>query len=354
MHLRFHHILIFAAGLIAGGCAREVVPVSDGTEIRFSAGAVDLEETKSVTSLDHRTTFDENDEISVYGWHQNEGMRVFDNQTVTCPADYRDKWTYSPKKKWRWQDDDYYDFLAVTKKVGGVALAPGSVTSVAPTSSSPFCLSVPYDARTEHYDLLMAGTRRRITDVDPSAVVPLNFQHMLCAVRVLFYRDPGSQKFVVTSYGFSDLVVAANILWGWDETDKVCKVRLDNTEHNHQVKFGFNREADKPWLEPDKFVDIYNPGFYDLLIPQNLNSEDPPSLVVTLRDDVDGAWNLYELDSIPLKEITIKNTDTPITAWEAGKVYTYEVHVLLNGGVLVNVITTEWDDIEAYTPGLMI
>ncbi len=358
MHLRFHHIFVFAAVLMTVGCKREPATVTDGAEISFEACAVQLEETKSVASLDHRTGFDLNDEMSVYAWHSKESTKVFDNQTVTCPAVYTDKWTYSPKKKWRWQDDDYYDFLAVTKKVGGVALAPASVTSLAPTSSSPFSISVPYDARTEHYDLMMAGTRRRVTDVDPSAVVPMNFKHMLSAVRVVFYRDAGSQSFVVTSYRFRDLVVAANIIWGWDETDKVCKVRLDNTEHTHLKQFGFDREAEEPWLNADLFLNTinstYNPGFYDLLIPQNLDSEDPPSLVVTFHDNTYLAWNLYEPDPIPLKDIKIKNTDTPITAWEPGKVYTYEVHILLNGGVLVNVITTEWDEIEAFTPGLMI
>ena len=369
MHLRFYHILLAfaAAALLSGGCVHEGVPDSDGAEIRFGAGAVQLEETKSVTSLDQRTSFAEDDEILVYAWHQKETVAtnnpIFNGETVTCPATPTDIWTYSPKKKWRWQYEDYYDFLAVTKKVGGVTQGPGSVTPVAPTSSSPFSLSVPYDARTDHYDLLMAGSRRRVTDADPSAVVQMDFKHVLSAVRVLFYRDSGSQKFVITSYGFTDLIVAANIIWGWDETAKKCLVRLDNTEHNHQKQFGEDRNSVMPWLDVDQFLDeshpVYNPGFYDLLLPQNLDSGDAPSLAITLRDDVaasgeEAGNNEYVLDPIPLKDITIKGTDTPITQWEPGKVYTYEVHILLNGGVLVNVITTEWDEIEAQTPGLMI
>ena len=366
MHLRIHHIfIVFAAALWSGGCTRQPLPERDGGEIRFGAGALQLEETKSsfypLNTLDQRTSFNPNDEISVYAWHQNEGQKVFDNKTVTCVDPAVDNWTYTEKKKWSWHDNDYYDFLAVTKKVGGTALAPGSVTTIAPTSGNTFALSVPYDPRTDHYDLMMAGTRRRVTDADPSSVVRLDFRHMLSAVRVVFHRDSGSQKYVVTSYGFSDLIVAANIVWGWDETDKVCKVSLDDTEHSHQVHFGFDRESDAPWLDGDKFLPAdYNPGnydsadHYDLLIPQNLDSTDSPSLVVKFHDDVNGAWNLYEPDPIPLKDIKVKNTDTPITAWEPGKVYTYEVHILLNGGVLVNVITTEWDEVEAQTPGLMI
>ena len=364
MHLRIHHILIvLAAALWSGGCTRQPLPERDGGDIRFGAGAVQLEETKTIfypqSTLDQRTSFVTNDEIAVYAWHQNEGQKVFDNQTVTCVDPTADNWTYTEKKKWSWHDNDYYDFLAVTKKVGGAVLAPGSVTAVAPTSGSNFALSVPYDPRTDHYDLMMAGTRRRVTDADPSAVDRLDFRHMLSAVRVVFHRDSGSQIFVVTSYGFSDLIVSADILLSWDETDKVCKVSLDNTVHNHQAQFGFDRKDETPWSYDDKFVNDYNPGYYDsadhydLLIPQNLDSADSPSLVVTLHDNTNNTEQ-PEPDPIPLKDIKIKGTDTPITAWEPGKVYTYEVHILLNGGVLVNVITTEWDEVEAQTPGLMI
>lgn len=355
MHLRIHHILLLhAAVFLLWGCSREGVPDTGEAEIRFGAAAVQLEQTKGVASLDQRTSFEPGDEISVYAWHLKEGAKVFDNQLVTCPDPASGNWTYAPKKKWRWQDDDYYDFLAIADKVGGVTMSHAGATSIAPTSSSPFLISVPYDARTDHYDLLMAGTRRRVTDLDPSSVVRLNFRHMLSAVRVLFFRDSGSQKFVVTSYGFSDMIVSADIILGWNETERECTVRLDDTEHNHQAQFGFDREADEPWLQNYQFVDTYDPGFYDLLIPQNLDSDDPPALVITFHDDVLGAWNLYTPDPIPLKDIKIKGTDTPITEWEPGKVYTYEVHILLNGGVLVNVITTEWDEIEAQTPGLMI
>ena len=367
MHLRIHHILFLAAALWSGGCTRQPLPERDGGEIRFGAGAVQLEETKGSypqSILDQRTSFETGDEIAVYAWHQYEWQQVFDDRVddravVTCVDPTVDNWTYTDKKKWGWHDNDYYDFLAITQKVGGAPLAPGSVTTIAPTSGSTFSLSVPYDARRDHYDLMMAGTRRRVTDADPSAVVRLDFRHMLSAVRVVFYRDPGSQKYVVTSYGFSDLIVAANIVWGWDETDKVCKVSLDDTEHSHQVHFGFDREEDTPWMYDYLFVDYYNPGnydsayHYDLLIPQNLDSADSPSLVVKLHDNTNNTEQ-PEPDPIPLKDIKIKGTDTPITAWEPGKVYTYEIHIMLNGGVLVNVITTEWDEVEAQTPGLMI
>ena len=38
-------------------------------------------------------------------------QKIFTGETVTCPATPTDIWSYTPKKKWRWQDDDYYDHL---------------------------------------------------------------------------------------------------------------------------------------------------------------------------------------------------------------------------------------------------
>ena len=345
MFLRIHHIVLaFAAiALLAGGCSDPRVLDTDRTDIRFGASTVQLEEgTKSVTSLDHRTTFTQGESISVYGWHNNEAAQIFTNERVTLTAQ---GWTYNPKQRWSWGDNDWYDFLAVPSTVSGV-------TSTAPSSSSPFSLSVHYDPRVSQQDLLMAGTRRRVTDENPSDIVQLDFQHILCAVKVIFYRDPGSQKFVITSFGFDDLIVSADIVGYWDEFAKKFTSRPENAERTHQKQFGEDRID--PWHTPALFVDIYDPGFYDLLIPQNLESDDSPSLVVKFRDDVDPDYNEYTPDPIPLKDIVIKGTDTPITRWEPGHVYVYEVHILLNGGVLVNVITTKWEDVLAQTPGLMI
>lgn len=353
MRLRILHIVFAytALTLLAGGCADRHALDTDRTEISFSASAVHLEEdTKGVTELDHRTEFALNDVISVWAWHNNEAAQIFTKQHVTLTDAVNHVWSYAEKKKWSWADNDWYDFLAI----------PGSgddATSIPPTSNSPYSLSVHYDPRVQQSDLLMAGTRRKVTDPDPSDVVHLNFQHMLSAVKVLFYRDSGSQKFVITSFGFTDLVVSADIAGYWNESDNMFSYRLDNSEHNHQKMFGEDRNYAKPWLEPAKFVVTYDPGFYDLMIPQNLDSDDAPSLVVTFRDDVPGDYNEYTPDPIPLKDIIIKGSGTPgtpITRWEPGHVYVYEVHIMLNGGVLVNVITTKWEDVLAQTPGLMI
>ncbi len=350
MYLRIHHIVfVFTiTALFVPGCTKQRDLDVDGGEIRFSASSVQLvEETKSgVTSLDHRTEFNEHDVIKVFAWHNEEGQ-IFTGEPVELTDATNHVWTYSPKKRWNWTDNDWYDFLAVPSTISGAV-------STAPTSSSAFCLSVHYDPRVSQQDLLMAGTRRRVTDENPSDVVQLDFQHMLSAIKVIFYRDSGSQKFVITSFGFDDLIVSADILGYWDEFAKMFTFRTDNRERTHQKQFGEDRNYAKPWLEPAKYVDTYDCGFYDLLIPQNLETDDSPSLVVTFRDDVTGVYNEYTPDPIPLKDIVNKSTGAPISQWEPGHVYVYEVHIMLNGGVLVNVITTKWEDIPAQTPGLMI
>ena len=72
--------------------------------------------------------------------------------------------------------------------------------------------------------------------------------------------------------------------------------------------------------------------------------------------------NPYTLDEevvntpfgINLEEIRIKNSDNFITQWEPGKKYTYEIHIRLGGGVNVTVNVTDWEEVIAETPGVII
>ncbi|MCR5018566.1 MAG: fimbrillin family protein [Bacteroidales bacterium] len=346
-----HTAMALTAALFAGGCMDRDALERQGSEISFSAGTVRLEEgtgTKAKATLDTRTEFDADDVIRVWGWHNAEGGKVFDGQEVTLVDKAQDIWNYTPKKKWRWSGgNDWYDFLAVP------ATVPGSdVTVQDPTSASTFSLSVHYNTLADPpYDLLMAGTRRKVTDPDASSKVPLNFQHMLSAVKVVFYRAQGGQRFVITSFGFTGLQTEGDVTGYWDEYGKSFSSRVNNAVRAGGEHYGEIRIT--PWLEPDKFVDIYDPGFYDLMLPQSLDGDTVPELTIALRDDTTDNHQ-YTPDPIPLKDIKIKGTDTPITRWEPGRKYLYEVQILLNGGVLVNVITTEWDDVPAQTPGLMI
>lgn len=355
MHAKYYHtFLVFAAAALTfAGCSKRPVPETEGGEIAFSAAVRLVEGTKNGGDLDTRTAFNEGDKIKVSAWHHLDSeKKIFNNQVVEKTS--MDPWSYSPKKKWRWSDSDFYDFFAV----------PDGVTA-ASNNTEPFSLSVHYDATDSQYDLLMAGTRHKISDSNPSRVVDLDFQHMLSAVKVVFYKYTGGEAVVVKSFHFSDLVVSADVEGYWDDGYKRFDSRLTNTLRLDTEQFGESRI--EPWTNPSNYLTNsttpYDPGFYDLLLPQDLDpGNGAPSLVVRYMDDVDkdpddGIFlpTEYTSDPIPLKDIPVKGTtDQFITRWEPGHKYIYEVHILFNGGVLVNVVTTEWDQVPAQTPGLMI
>lgn len=358
MHKLFRHIILAsaAATLALAGCSKQPVAEHDGAEIDFSGHTVRLEtETKSGGTLKEGTAFAVGDKIKVWAWHHRKSELVFTNQEVTKTA--VDPWSYSPKKKWSWQDSDYYDFFAVPFGV-----------SATPADGEPFSLSVSYNATDSQYDLLMAGTRHKISDSNPSRVVDLDFRHMLSAVKVIFYKYTGGEAIVVTSYHFTDLIVSADVEGYWDDGYKRFDSRLTNTLRLDTEQFGIQaQDRIKPWTNINNYLTNsttpYDPGFYDLLLPQDLDpGNGAPSLVVRYMDDVDkdpddGIFlpTEYTSDPIPLKDIPVKGTtDQFITRWEPGHKYIYEVHILFDGGVLVNVVTTEWDEVPAQTPGLMI
>lgn len=355
MQIRYYHtfLLFAAAALTFAGCSKQPVVEHGGAEIDFSAHTVRLEtETKGGGTLKEETEFAVNEKILVSAWHHRKSERVFTNQEVTKTAE--DPWSYSPKQKWSWQDSDYYDFFAVPSGV-----------SATPADGEPFSLSVSYDATDSQYDLLMAGTRHKISDSNPSRVVDLNFQHMLSAVNVVFYKYTGGEAIVVKSYHFRDLIVSADVTGYWDDGYKRFDSRLTNTLRLDTELFGEERIS--PWLTPTNYLrdstKPYDPGFFDLLLPQDLDPDSgAPSLIVQYMDENDtdpdlGVFlpNEYSSGLIPLKDIPVKGTtDQFITRWEPGHKYIYEVHILFDGGVLVDVVTTEWDEVPAQTPGLMI
>lgn len=359
MHRLFRHIIpaFSAATLALAGCSKQPVVGHGGDEIDFSAGVVRMEtDTKSGGALDERTAFAVGNSISVYGWHHRASELVFNGQQVTKTAE--DPWYYTPKKKWRWEDSDYYDFLAVPYG-----------TAATPADGEPFSLAVSYDATVSQYDLMMGGIRHKISDSNPSRVVDFNFQHMLSAVKVIFYKysddENVGERIVVTSYHFRDLIVSADVEGYWDDGYKRFDNRIINTLRLDTEQFGENRIT--PWTNDANYLTDpavpYDPGFFDLLPPQNLDPDSgAPSLIVRYMDHADkdpndGVFlpNEYASDLIPLKDIPVKGTtDQFITRWEPGHKYIYEVHILFNGGVLVDVVTTEWDEVPAQTPGLMI
>ena len=92
---------------------------------------------------------------------------------------------------------------------------------------------------------------------------------------------------------------------------------------------------------------------FNLFIPQPLNeSVNLPALEVTYTPASTGVPVTSPL--IELQSIRSITDGTPITEWQMGVKYIYEIRVRLDGGVEVRVKTVDWDKEVYETPGIMI
>lgn len=366
MHLKTYHIVLAltAAALLMEGCTDRNSLDTGGSEIVFASPSVQgVMGSKAI--LEEGTAFEEGDIISVSAWHERGAsgeQRVFGNdgnseyQEIRCPAS--GNWIYTPKKKWQWQDSDWYDFVGVAYK-RNAAEPPKRVIrqdgiSIRKETGSFLTLSVPYDAESGQYDLLMAGTRRDVLESNPSRVVELDFKHMLSAVKVVFYKDVGLDYYIL-SYHFSNLLASADVQYGWIDGEGFVE-RTANAIRRSASLFGWTFDSSNP----PKITATYtrtNPydhdaDVYDLLLPQDLAPDDAiPQLVVEFKD---GGGNVYSR-SVDLKLIPQEDDNEKfITEWKPGYKYTYIIGISLDAGVLVRVTTTPWTEIDAKTPGLII
>lgn len=365
MHMRISYMfaaLLIASGVVfSGGCTRTYMLEMSDADICFGAGVIALDEgTKGVldANLIESTTFTNPSTIAVSAWHKNGAEQIFDNQAVSYDGT---DWSYTPKKKWHWAEaTDYYDFLAVAvrDKISIDQPTPsGKVRPVSNVSDNVLSLSVPYDAISAQYDLLMAGTRRRARNnadpsYDPSETVQLTFRHALCAVKVKFIKDAGSADFSVNSFAFKDLLVSGTVSAAVTGTPAYFTFSLSGESRDKSASGRFGADWDPAKSSGTDFTaGVYDPGFYDLLLPQDLDpSGDSPELIVKVTDGA-STQRTYDLT---LKDIPVKNSTECITRWEPGRKYVYEIHVLYGGGVQVNVTTTPWETVYAHTPGLII
>lgn len=374
MYVRIGHIavMLISAAFLTGGCTDRRALDADGAEISFGVATVRLEaETKLGGTLHVNFTDGDGDEskrskIAVYAWHEQERMKVFDNVVVRLEDDAQTLWSYSPKKKWRWGSGaDSYDFLAVANPdaVTDIALPkqdlyvpsaefPGNVHPVSrkDDDESPFTLSVSYDATYAQYDLLMAGVRRSTSESNPSAKVPLVFQHALSAVKVKFIKDSGGADFRVTAFHFYDLMVRADIEASLSPSLTFSKAAV---EYSPDPEFGEEKSYDSatPVNTDNPTYEPYGADNWALLLPQSLRNgaNGRPTLIVTFNTSSEVSYTR----EIRLDQILDEHGQI-IDEWLPGRKYVYEIHILMDGGVLVNVTTTPWEEVEAATPGLMI
>ena len=294
---------------------------------------------------------DGTDSFAVFGWHsEGEGDKwIFNNQEVTCGTvtESRNETTYDPPQPWEWANNttDYYDFIAFYKWKSGSYIK----------SASPTTVHVPYDATVEQYDLMAAGMRRLGSATDPIEIVPLTFQHLLCAVKVIVYNDSDEKSFNLTALHFKGLVVSDVAQLSLTDPPAITVNWVDPAVNTSLPLFGFDAESpsspktvahDESVSWPDGGLN----GNYNLLVPQTLTAS------AKLEMDY---W--YSNGGIKNKTLSLGLSTVPneadgrlLTTWAAGHKYEYQIHIRVDGGVVVTVITTKWDAVEAQTHGIML
>lgn len=371
--------MMLGALLLAGSCDR--IPASqedNGTSIGFEAEVTLTQEagTKSST-LNTASTFADGEEFRVYGRRHGEGRntRVFgtdgtlvewyNNETPADDSD--DYWKYSPTSYWYWvNQSNYYDFLAVYPDPDGSGQSERMTDGAGNDIPGNIAIQKSYSITVNGSgvlqpgtDLLMAGTRRTGANADTRTdKVPLTFKHMLSAVKVVVTNESDGTSLTLNSIKFDNLIHSAK-----------AKVTIDATGLPEFSWIDTQRKSDKVTVytntsDPELAAngDSFDPVGYDLLIPADLtvaidgslNPDDDklPHLIVNFTPDGESALER----SIVLTDVQKSRyaTDEPLLEWEPGLKYTYNISIRVDGGVRVTVITTEWEDITAETPGLLI
>lgn len=379
--MRPGYIISLAALLLAaftfGSCSRAAYPgdasVTEGA-ITFRAGIELTHSDPSTKALNTNTAFSEGDQFTVFGRRTGEGRNTrifykddapdpsgnFQGVTVTRGAS---EWTYSPLSYWYWvNESNFYDFIAVHPYN-----APAE-RMMEDGEDIPGYMAVKsqYTISTDSHDLLMAATRRQGHVADRTAPVNLVFNHMLCAVKVIVTNESATTDLTLTSVSVNNIIQSAYAKMTIDSGGNPEYYWIDSQRTGANVSIFTGSEE----LEPDE---NYATEFH-LLIPGDLADTIDGSLAPEEGDaDYETKLEAYEskvprlnvgftvndtplTPSILLKDIqrTKYDTEDPITVWEPGIRYTYHIGIRLDGGIVVRVVTTEWDEIEAETPGLLI
>ncbi len=329
--------------LSATGCIREGSLDTDREVIRFSAESMLLRHdalTKSTTEA-----FTPNvDKFIVFGEKvssTDQRFPVFEGVTVNylqgqVQAAY---WDYENPRSWDWtSQSERYDFVAVS---------PADMGTTRENNTGNISVSTHYDYLTgapdggDQQDILAATYRRNGTNWERRFDrVSLAFSHMGSAVAIKIVNNSSNASVTLNNLRFANLVVSAD-----------AKVSLDN--YGASVLRWANLTpdaADVRQLSPGTSLAVGDEwtSEYQIMIPQNLTWYDP---ALKLNYTVGG--NTTDT-SVPLNGIA-RADGSPITSWEPGVKYTYIISMRLDGGLLVTVTTTPWDEpVQAETPGILI
>ena len=335
------------------GCAHVAVPETDDSQaaIGFIPGAMLLnDDAGTKAAVFKEGDFQNDDIIAVFGRHHgiNDPTDIFVNTPVQNKGE--DYWVYSPLKHWNWlSEGDYYDFLSVYPSGKGTARMdiPGNLAIL-----THYDLS---DSDNNNYDLMYALYRRHYSRVDEP--VPLNFHHTLSAVRVVFENDSNNQDITVNSYEFTHMVISADAKATMDGIGNPEVTWIDAIHSADAIR----QVTPGALLKGKKYSGEHSyTGPFDFFIPTALDATSDGSAdeskMPHLHISYTSGQTQQEAD-ILLKSISrnpLNGDHTPVEVWEPGVRYTYNINIRMDGGVQIIVVTTEWDNIYAETPGVMI
>ena len=283
------------------------------------------------------------------------GVEVLHTYTVEDEVVTENYWNYFPPRFWYLLSmSDRYDFVAVYPYAAGRTTNDNAVGNLSVSThydydNPDFDPDHPGDEEPsgggDTFDIMGATYSRDATDWENRfSRVEFNFSHMGSAVGVRVINTSSTTNITVTSIYYKNLVVSAD-----------AKVSLDNYLRPVLRWVNITPSAAKVRKLAKANPTVISPGDdyigdYQIMIPQNLSLYNA-YLYVTYKIGV--AEDEYTAE-IPLAQI--ERTDgTAITAWEIGKMYTYNISVRLDGGLLVTVTATPWDvPVEGETPGILI
>ena len=365
--------------LLMAGCGGTFDPTPEQNAIRFGAGSALLQDatppaTKSGTFKD---AFDQASDVvgaasadSFFVWGRKivSGVpsSVFTGDKVTLknlgsnttdPTD--DVCTYTNKLFWD-TGASFYDFLAFSG-------SPLSAISCNPASGGSMTATVTYDPTVNQCDILAAFYQRAKgnADIISTAAVHMPFQHVLSAVSVTIYNDtPGglsTPDITLNAYTFRNIVTNSTGTFSQDGNAlaELTTTTWSSEAHNGLATGVLGDSTGPHTITPSSHYPTAE--IWDLMIPQELEpiGSYTPQLYLDyvythINPYTSAAEDVHTAFGINLEEIRVKNSDDFITRWEPGKKYTYEIHIRLGGGVNVTVNVTDWEEVIAETPGVII
>ena len=335
---------VWCALSLLAGCTRTAGPDPEqGGDIRFRAESALLRGAAARADLKQGPTFVSGDEFIIFGLRHGGSPAtetlVFNGVTVRQGVSSLD---YTPHRFWFWEGtSDWYDFVGVY---------PSDKGTVRMNIPGNLALSTHYDITLgDNYDLMASAYRRNGNVLNRNDRVPMAFSHMNSAVSVVFINNSEDKGVTLNSFSFTNLVVCGDL-----------KATLDNIGDPLLSWISTERSAATVReVTPAQAIAAGSrySGDFDLMIPQRLDQAvgaggleaNMPKLHLDYTPQGGSATQKI----VSLKDVQ-RQDGTVITSWEPGIKYTYYLSIRLDGGVLVNLVTTEWDAVDAETPGLLI